>query len=88
MLIEPEGVSREVVENIQLSAGMSRELDTSIPPDAVEGSERVIFTVTSSYLTQTIDGLEALLQMPMGCGEQNMILFAPDVYITKYLAGC
>jgi len=23
--------------------------------------------------------------MPFGCGEQNMIVFAPDVYITKYL---
>jgi CD109 antigen len=41
--------------------------------------------VTSSFLTQTIDGLEELLQMPFGCGEQNMIVFAPDVFITKYL---
>jgi CD109 antigen len=85
LLIEPEGVSRELVENIQLTTGMSRELDTSIPPEAVPDSGRVYLAVTSSYLTQTIEGLEALLKMPMGCGEQNMILFAPDVYITKYL---
>jgi len=32
--------------------------------------------VTSSYLTQTIEGLEKLIQMPFGCGEQNMIVFA------------
>ena len=51
----------------------------------VDGSGRAYIAVTSSYLTQTIDGLDALLQMPFGCGEQNMILFAPDVYITKYL---
>ena len=48
-------------------------------------SGRAYIAVTSSFLTQTIDGLDALLQMPFGCGEQNMIVFAPDVYITKYL---
>jgi CD109 antigen len=48
---------------------------------------RAYIAVTSSFLTQTIDGLDALLQMPFGCGEQNMIVFAPDVYITKYLQG-
>ena len=23
--------------------------------------------------------------MPYGCGEQNMVLFAPNIYILKYL---
>jgi CD109 antigen len=36
-------------------------------------------------LAQTMDGLESLLQMPFGCGEQNMVLFAPNVFVTKYL---
>jgi len=35
---------------------------------------------------QTLDGLGDLLKMPYGCGEQNMLHFAPDVYILKYLA--
>jgi len=35
---------------------------------------------------QSMDGLGDLLRMPYGCGEQNMIDFAPDVYILKYLA--
>ena len=33
----------------------------------------------------TIEGLENLLRLPYGCGEQNMINFAPGVYITRYL---
>jgi len=33
---------------------------------------------------QSLDGLGNLLQMPYGCGEQNMLHFAPDVYILKY----
>jgi len=35
---------------------------------------------------QSLDGLGDLLQMPSGCGEQNMLHFAPDVYILKYLS--
>jgi CD109 antigen len=30
-------------------------------------------------------GLENLLRMPMGCGEQNMIYLAPNVYVLEYL---
>ncbi|XP_028343501.1 alpha-2-macroglobulin-like [Physeter macrocephalus] len=26
-----------------------------------------------------------LLQMPYGCGEQNMVLFAPNIYVLDYL---
>ncbi len=85
IIIEPEGVARELVENITLAGGITKTIDTSIPDVVVVDSGRAYITVTSSFLTQTIDGLDSLLQMPMGCGEQNMILFAPDVYITKYL---
>jgi CD109 antigen len=85
VIIEPEGVAREIVDNIALSAGLTKIIDTSIPDIVVSDSGRAYIAVTSSFLTQTIDGLDALLQMPFGCGEQNMIVFAPDVYITKYL---
>ena len=51
----------------------------------VPDSARAYVALTGSYLTQTIDGLDQLLQMPFGCGEQNMILFAPDVFILDYL---
>jgi len=85
MIVVAEGVSREMVDNLVASAGKSYQTDTSIPDGAIEGSGRAYIAVTASYLAQTIDGLDQLLQMPYGCGEQNMILFAPDVYITKYL---
>jgi len=85
LIVEPEGVAREDVQNLVLSAGNNTVVNTDIPPFVVDGSGRAYISVTSSYLTQTINGLDALIQMPFGCGEQNMILFAPDVYITKYL---
>lgn len=85
MIVVAEGVSREMVDNIMASAGKSYQVDSSIPDGTIDGSGRAYIAVTGSYLAQTIDGLDQLLQMPYGCGEQNMILFAPDVYITKYL---
>jgi len=85
LIVEPEGVAREVVNNLTISEGDPRTISTEIPFDAVIDSGRAYLTVTSSFLTQTIEGLEALIQMPFGCGEQNMLLLAPDIYITNYL---
>jgi CD109 antigen len=85
IIIEPEGVPREIIDNITLAGGITESIDTSIPGVIVEDSGRAYIAVTASFLTQTIDGLDALLQMPFGCGEQNMIVFAPDVFVTKYL---
>jgi CD109 antigen len=87
IIIEPEGVAREIIDNLTLAGGITRSINTTIPDVIVADSGRAYIAVTSSFLTQTIDGLDALLQMPFGCGEQNMIAFAPDVYITKYLQG-
>ncbi|HEY32386.1 MAG TPA: alpha-2-macroglobulin [Dehalococcoidia bacterium] len=85
LIIEPEGISREVVNNLNISEGDPSTISTDIPFDAVDGSGRAYLTITSSYLTQTLEGLEELIQMPFGCGEQNMMMMAPDIYITKYL---
>jgi CD109 antigen len=85
IIVEPEGVFNEMVDNLALAAGTTKTIDTTIPQNAVSDSGRAYLALTSSFMTQTLDGLDALLQMPFGCGEQNMINFAPDVYITKYL---
>lgn len=33
----------------------------------------------------SIQGFESLIRMPFGCGEQNMLNFAPAIYILDYL---
>jgi len=82
-------VGRETVENVVLPAGESRTLGLVLPDfvKIVPDSDRAYVAVTGSLLAQTIEGLDQLLQMPFGCGEQNMILFAPDAFILKYLEG-
>ncbi|HEX2914285.1 MAG TPA: alpha-2-macroglobulin family protein [Chloroflexia bacterium] len=85
IIIDPEGVAREQVENLIINAGNSYELDMSLPAAIVGGSARSYLSLTGNYMTQTIEGLESLIRMPFGCGEQNMILFAPNVYVSQYL---
>ena len=80
---------RETVENLVVPAGSSRAMQLLLPGSlgVVPDSARAYVAVTGSLLAQTIEGLDQLLQMPFGCGEQNMILFAPDTFILKYLKG-
>ena len=86
LLVEPEGVEREIVQNIVLTGGTFEKVSTEVPLEGlVEDSARAYLAITGSYLTQTLDGLESLLQMPFGCGEQNMIFMAPDIHVTNYL---
>ena len=33
-----------------------------------------------------VNNLDQLLKMPYGCGEQTMLGFAPDVFVTNYLS--
>ena len=83
--VEPEGVRHEIVENKIVSAGDSLEFDNDMPPGSIPGSARTHVVLSGSYLSQTLEGLEGLLRMPFGCGEQNMILFAPNVFVARYL---
>ena len=85
LVVEPEGVRHETVENRIISAGDDADFGNAAPPGAIGGSARTHVALTGSYLSQTIEGLEGLLRMPFGCGEQNMILFAPNVFVARYL---
>jgi CD109 antigen len=89
LLVEPEGVSQEYSTSVffSLSAGQTADttLNISIPANFVPGSEYFQVTAIGTLLGQSLNGLGNLLQMPYGCGEQNMLTFAPDVYVLKYL---
>lgn len=41
--------------------------------------------ITAHVLAPVINSLGSLLRMPYGCGEQNMVNFAPAVLIKRYL---
>lgn len=43
------------------------------------------FFSLGDILGSSLNNLDKLLRMPYGCGEQNMINFAPNIYVMKYL---
>ncbi|XP_060601780.1 CD109 antigen-like [Ruditapes philippinarum] len=51
----------------------------------VNGTKHAYMQITGNFMVPSISGLQKLIQLPHGGGEQTMVNFAPDVYITKYL---
>ncbi|KAG7283664.1 hypothetical protein CRUP_020437 [Coryphaenoides rupestris] len=56
-----------------------------VPQNVVPGSEKASASMIGDVMGPTLNNLDKLLRLPFGCGEQNMIHFAPNVFVLKYL---
>ncbi|NWR72930.1 A2ML1 protein, partial [Centropus unirufus] len=89
LLVRPEGV---LVEKAHSSILCPKEGDPAqesvsltLPLNVVEGSVGATVSVTGDLMGTALHNLDRLVQVPHGCGEQNMVLFAPIVYVLQYL---
>ncbi|XP_076068941.1 alpha-1-inhibitor 3-like isoform X2 [Oratosquilla oratoria] len=90
--VEAEGFPREKIWTKYIC---SKDLENNVdaldvwrvesPPNIVEGSERGFVTASGDLLGPSLENLDSMIQMPYGCGEQNMVRFAPNIYILQYL---
>ncbi|XP_004696598.1 CD109 antigen [Echinops telfairi] len=91
ILVKAEGIEKSYSQSILLDLtdnklkNTPKTLSFSFPPETVSGSERVQVTAIGDILGSSINGLASLIRMPYGCGEQNMINFAPNIYVLDYL---
>ncbi|KAM9230693.1 alpha-2-macroglobulin-like [Dugong dugon] len=88
LLVEPEGLAKETTCNSLLCPSgneVSEILSLMVPPNVVEESARASVSVLGDILGSAMQNTQNLLQMPFGCGEQNMVLFAPNIYVLDYL---
>ncbi|XP_023968757.2 ovostatin-like [Chrysemys picta bellii] len=88
LLVEPEGIKKEVTQSSLICTkgrAVSEMVSPKLPANLVQGSARASFSVLGDLLGMAMRNMENLLQMPYGCGEQNMVLFAPNIYILDYL---
>ncbi|XP_066211828.1 pregnancy zone protein-like isoform X1 [Saccopteryx leptura] len=88
LLVEPEGIEQEKTSNsITCASGteISEQVSLKLPPNVVKDSARASFSVLGDILGSAMQNIQNLLQMPYGCGEQNMVLFAPNIYVLNYL---
>ncbi|XP_015362786.1 pregnancy zone protein-like isoform X1 [Marmota marmota marmota] len=88
LIVEPEGIEKEETYNTLLCAsdtGVSEKMSLRVPLNVVEGSARATYSVLGDILGSAMHNLQNLLRMPYGCGEQNMVLFVPNIYVLNYL---
>ncbi|XP_072264625.1 CD109 antigen-like [Pyxicephalus adspersus] len=93
IIVKAEGVktyySQSAILDLKTNTGpnlpLTKTLSFTFPPDVVEGSEEAYINVIGDLLVPSVDNLESLIQMPCGCGEQNMIYLAPNIYVLQYL---
>ncbi|XP_077555844.1 pregnancy zone protein-like isoform X10 [Haemaphysalis longicornis] len=91
LIIEAEGFPKEETKSVFVcpkdagEEGAKHEFDLVLPEDLVEGSARAYVSVTGDIMGPAIKNLDSLVQVPTGCGEQNMVKFTPNVYVLDYL---
>ncbi|XP_071618073.1 alpha-2-macroglobulin-like protein 1 [Heliangelus exortis] len=88
LLVKAEGLLEEKTQTSLLcpkGTSASETITFTIPENRVLGSERAHISFLGDILGTALDNIDELLQMSSGCGEQNMVHFAPNVFITRYL---
>ncbi|XP_036821660.1 alpha-2-macroglobulin-like [Oncorhynchus mykiss] len=88
LLVKAEGTEKTDTYNWLLcptGVTMTEEVELQLPKNVVDGSDRISLSVLGDILGRALKNLDGLLQMPYGCGEQNMALLAPNIYILEYL---
>ncbi|KAM4637113.1 alpha-2-macroglobulin-like protein 1 isoform 2-T2 [Discoglossus pictus] len=90
LLVQPGGVLEEKSHSSLLCSqggkdSNSEVISLKIPENILKDSERGHVTVLGDLMGTAMQNLDRLLAMPYGCGEQNMVLFAPNIFIMQYL---
>ncbi|KAI8799066.1 BgTEP3.p1 [Biomphalaria glabrata] len=90
LLVEAEGIPKTknypiLIDLTEGRTSFSQTINLPLPSNTVKDSQRTRFSVVGDLMGPTIAGLDALLQMPTGSGEQNMVNLAPNIYVVNYL---
>ncbi|XP_042884512.1 alpha-1-inhibitor 3-like isoform X2 [Penaeus japonicus] len=90
--VEAEGFPREetwtkyvCAEELAEGKDSLEAWQVALPEKIVADSARGWVTAVGDLLALSLENLGSLIRMPYGCGEQNMINFAPNIYIMQYL---
>ncbi|XP_039360047.1 alpha-2-macroglobulin-like protein 1 isoform X2 [Mauremys reevesii] len=85
LLVQPGGILEEKAHSSLLCQEASEKISLQLPANVLAGSERAHVTVLGDIMGTALQNIDRLLAMPYGCGEQNMVRFAPNIYIQQYL---
>ncbi|KAL7831785.1 hypothetical protein AOLI_G00293330 [Acnodon oligacanthus] len=88
LLVQAEGTEKTKSHSWLLCPqgnSVSEEMELVLPEVVIEGSARASVSVLGDVLGRALKNIDGLLKMPYGCGEQNIAVLAPNIYILQYL---
>ncbi|KAG5319082.1 A2ML1 protein, partial [Acromyrmex heyeri] len=90
ILVLPEGFPVEMTKSAficpkDFSDDSTITWNLDLPNDLVPESARAYVSLIGDILGPALENLDKLVRLPMGCGEQNMILFVPNIHVIGYL---
>ncbi|KAF0289583.1 CD109 antigen [Amphibalanus amphitrite] len=91
LLVKPEGVPQVIntamLVDLRNTDRFNSSVPIKLPRSFVNGSNSVEVSVIGDILGGSVGNLESLIQLPYGCGEQNMLRFVPNIVALDYLTG-
>ncbi|XP_075072207.1 alpha-2-macroglobulin-like protein 1 isoform X2 [Mixophyes fleayi] len=88
LIIKAEGMPVEKFYNSILCGRdyrSSENISIDLPPVVVPDSASAMFSVVGDTLGFVLEGIEKLLDRPIGCGEQTMVRLVPNILVLDYL---
>lgn len=86
---QPEGetlyANKAMLLDLRDGRPLNGNITIDVPKNIVSDSDYVEISAVGDLLGPSIPNLENLIQMPFGCGEQNMLNFVPNIVIMNYL---
>jgi hypothetical protein len=79
----PNGEQHLVVVNERLEGSAAKEV--VIPEESIPGASKIFVKFYPGALSQMVEGLDSILQMPGGCFEQTSSSTYPNVLVLDYL---
>ncbi|XP_063427336.1 C3 and PZP-like alpha-2-macroglobulin domain-containing protein 8 [Mytilus trossulus] len=89
LLVKPEGIRENynipVVIDLRRKKKFSAKVRITFPEFVIPDSQFIKISVIGDLIGTTLAGIDDLLRMSYGCGEQNLVQFVPNVFISVYL---
>lgn len=79
----PNGEEKAVVINERLEGAVTK--DVVIPAGSIADASKIFVKLYPGALSQVVEGLDSILQMPGGCFEQTSSSTYPDILVMDYL---
>lgn len=92
LLVEPAGamerINRGFLLDLTAKPQIMENITIDIPKNAIPESAMIEVSVVGDLVGSAIKNVENLIQLPVGCGEQTMVNFVPNIMVLRYLQVC